>query len=247
MASGDRLVVTPQQGDRVTTATVTGVLDVATYPVLRDGLLKIAADAPHGLIADIEGLTIADDTLTSVFALVAMRVTDWPGIPFAIVVARQDTRALPAARSVDNFVSVQHDFAAAKAGLARPPRRRVTQLLARSAHVSALARMFVGRICAEWSLAHLANDAQMVVTELVDNAMQHTAADPWLRLELRQGRLTIAVSDDDPRPAVLRERLDALEPGLGLRLVAEIAKVWGCSPAWSGGKVVWAVLPGRTR
>ncbi|MGW4529134.1 ATP-binding protein [Amycolatopsis sp. NPDC004378] len=243
MAPGDGLVLTFEHGVHVTTATVTGVLDLKTYPLLRDGLLKTAADAPDGLIADIERLQISDDTLLSVFALVAMRVSDWPGIPFAIVAGRPDTRARLAARSVDRFVSVHPDQAGAEAGLARPPRRRATKLLARSPHISSVARAFVDRTCADWSLGDLVQDAQMVATELVDNAMLHTDADPQLRLELCNGHLTIAVSDDNPRAAVLRERLTALEPGLGLRLVAQIAKVWGSSRAWSGGKTVWAVLP----
>jgi hypothetical protein len=41
------------------------------------------------------------------------------------------------------------------------------------------------------------------------------------------------------------ERLGALEPGLGLRMIAQVARVWGCSRSWSGGKTVWAVLTKR--
>ncbi|WP_328454193.1 hypothetical protein [Amycolatopsis sp. NBC_00438] len=54
--------------------------------------------------------------------------------------------------------------------------------------------------------------------------------------------LTVAVSDDSPRPAVLQDRSGLRAPGLGLRIVADAARVWGSSPRWSGGKIVWAVL-----
>ena len=56
---------------------------------------------------------------------------------------------------------------------------------------------------------------------------------------------SVAVADDNDRPAVLLERLSPAEPGLGLRMVAQVTKVWGCSESWSGGKIVWAVLARR--
>ncbi len=87
----------------------------------------------------------------------------------------------------------------------------------------------------------------MVATELVENALGHTESTPRLRLELRRGRFTVAVADDDPLPAVLRERLTRTEPGLGLWLVVRVARRWGCARSWSGGKVVWAVLVRRDR
>ncbi|GAB3144081.1 hypothetical protein GCM10027258_32060 [Amycolatopsis stemonae] len=235
----------PQYRAAATTALVTGVLDLESYPELRDGLLKIAAEAPDGLIADIDGLAIRDPALVSLFSLVAMRIGDWPGIPFTVVTGQSDHRAMFAARTVDKFVPVHDDRETAEGRLARPPRRRAAQLLARSANSSALARDFVRRVCAEWRVPEFADDALLVATELVENAIRHTDSVPRLRLELRRGLLSVAVTDDDPRPAVLRERLGALEPGLGLRMVAQVAKVWGCSRSWSDGKIVWAVLTRR--
>lgn len=235
----------PQYRPQATTALVTGVLDLESYPELRDGLLKLAAEAPDGLIADIDGLAIRDPALVTVFSLVAMRIGDWPGIPFTVVTGRPEHWAMFSDRTVDKFVPLHDDLDTAEHRLFPPPRRRAAQLLARSANSSALARDFVRRICAEWSVPEMTDDALLVATELVENAIRHTGSPPRLRLELRRGMLSIAVTDDDPRPAVLLERLGALEPGLGLRMVAQVAKVWGCSPSWSGGKVVWAVLTRR--
>ncbi|MCR6483798.1 ATP-binding protein [Amycolatopsis sp. OK19-0408] len=247
-----RVHLDPSHRATATTALVTGVLDLDSYPELRDGLLKIAAEAPDGLIADIDGLTIRDPALVTLFSLVAMRIGDWPGIPFTVVTGRPEHRTIFSERTVDRFVPVHADHETAEHRLLRPTRRRAAQLLARSANSSALARDFVRRICGEWGAAVLTDDALLVVTELVENAIRHTASAPRVRLELRRHILSIAVGDDDPHPAVLRERLGALEPGLGLRMVAQVAKVWGSTPSWSGGKVVWAVLtrraaPGRGR
>ncbi len=235
----------PEYRTSATTALVTGVLDIESYPQLRDGLLKMSAEAPDGLIADIDGLTIRDPALVTVFSLVAMRIGDWPGIPFSVATGRAEHRKMFADRTVDRFVPVHVDRETAEQHLLRPPRRRAAQLLARSDNSSALARDFVRRVCAEWAVPDLAEDALLVVTEFVENVIRHTDSTPRVRLELRRDLLSVAVSDDEPKRAVLLERLGALEPGLGLRMVAQVAKVWGCNRSWSGGKVVWAVLARR--
>jgi hypothetical protein len=230
-----------------TVVTVSGTLTLDSYPDLRDGLLKIATDAPDSMVADIQDLRIDDDTLASVFSVVAMRISDWPSIPFALVSTRPEHLALLASRAVDRFVAVHADIGTAERERDNPPRRRAVQLLAPTTGASALARQFVTRVCAEWGVPEHEEDAQLIVTELVENTVRHTVSAPRLRLELRRGILTVSVGDDDPRAAVLHERLSAVEAGLGLQMVAQVARVWGCSRSWSGGKVVWAVLTRRGR
>jgi anti-anti-sigma regulatory factor len=239
------LHLVPENRAESTVVTVTGTLSLVSAPLLRDGLLKIATDAPDGVIADIRGLTIEDGSLASVFSVIAMRISDWPGIPFALVSPRPEHRELLAARSVDRFVAVHDDVAAAERARDHPSRRRAVRLLAASDAASALARQFVRRVCEQWQVPEYAGDAMLVATEFVENTLRHTASAPRLRLELRRGLLTVSVADDDPRPAVLLERLSASEPGLGLRMVTRIARLWGCSQSWSGGKAVWAVLTRR--
>ncbi|RSM37629.1 ATP-binding protein [Amycolatopsis balhimycina DSM 5908] len=238
--TGVRLV--PEFRTTSTVVTVTGVLTLATYPRLRDGVLKFATDAPGCLIADIRGLDVTDAKLLSVFSAIATRISDWPGVSFALVSDRAGHRAGLKEQAVDRFVAVHPGVATAEAARDRVPRRRAVRQLAPSVAASRAARRFVGEVCAEWAVPGYAADAKLIATELVENAVQHTESSPLLRLELRRGVFSVAVSDDDPRPAVLRERLGALEPGLGLRLVAQTARIWGCSRSWGGGKVVWAVL-----
>jgi len=130
------VTLVPQYEGGVTTALVTGVLDIGTYPDLRDGLLKLAAEAPDGLIADIGGLGIDDAALVSVFSLIAMRIGDWPGIPFTVVSDHPEHRTMFVDRVVDKFVPLHDDRETAEHLLTRPPRRRAAQLLARSANAS---------------------------------------------------------------------------------------------------------------
>jgi hypothetical protein len=230
--------VVPHHGPATTTAVVDGVLDRTTRPLLRDGLLALAAESADGLLADIEGLEIRDPAPAGVFALVALRVGDWPAVPFALVTGRADQRAMLAHQSVP----VYPDADTAEAALNRPERRRAGRMAART---SARARGFVRGACARWRVPELAEDAELIATEFVENALRHTDSVPRLGLELRRGTLTVEVADESSRPAVVREGLDLAEAGLGLRMVAKVAKTWGSSRGRSGGKTVWAVLRRR--
>jgi hypothetical protein len=223
-------------------ASVVGVLDRTTYPELRDRLLEFATDSEDGVLVDIERLELRDRALTRVFALVAVRIGQWPAIPFALVTGRPEQRAALAAGPAGRHVPVYPDLDAAEAALTRPPCRRGGRLLDRSSRTSARARGFVRGTCAEWMVPELAEDAELVATELVENVLRHTDSAPRLRLELRRGVLTVAVADDSACPAVLREGLDLAETGLGLRMVTKVVKNWGSSRSGSGGKTVWAVL-----
>ncbi|WIY07516.1 ATP-binding protein [Amycolatopsis mongoliensis] len=227
--------VVPRHGSPSTTAVVDGVLDRTTRPLLRDGLLALAAESADGLLADIENLEIRDPALIGVFALVALRVAEWPAVPFALVTGRDDQRAMLAGQSVP----VYPDAGTAEAALKRPDRRRAGRMAART---SARARGFVRGVCDRWRVPELAEDAELIATEFVENVLRHTDSVPRLGLVLRRGTLTVEVADESARPAVVREGLDPTETGLGLRMVAKVAKTWGSSRRRSGGKTVWAVL-----
>jgi len=227
---------------RSTVLSLGGALDLRSHSTVRDGLLKAATEAPDGLIADVTELDFTGDAQLSVFALVAMRLGDWPGIPFALVTRRPDQEAVLGHSPVARYARVHRDPAEAERRFAEPVRRRVVRGFPRAERTAALARDFVAEMCQAWGVAELAGDALVIVTELVDNTLQHTGSCPEVRIDLRCGICTIAVADDDPRPVELRERQTATEPGLGLKLVAQFARAWGCSGSWSGGKVVWATL-----
>lgn len=94
--------------------------------------------------------------------------------------------------------------------------------------------------------------ADLVVSELVTNAIVHTTSRS-ITCELRSLRdgegLRIAVRDEGhtgagPRPA---EGRPAEEHGRGLLLVAALATAWGALDTETGaGLTVWAELPART-
>ncbi|MFD8495914.1 ATP-binding protein [Amycolatopsis sp. NPDC059657] len=220
-----------------------GVLNVHTYPRLRDILLKCAADQPRAVIADLDELKITHDYLTSVFVTVWMRISTWSAVPL-IVVPGPATAALFDHQPARRFLTTQPTVLAALEHLHEPPSRQRTELWLPPSPLSVhAARQFVTDTCHNWDIGAMTADAVTVASELVANAARHTHSPARLRLELRSRTLTVAVADDDPRPAPLPQPPDT--PGDrrgGLRLITQLAYICGCSHRQSGGKVTWAVL-----
>ena len=223
--------------------TPTGDLDIRTYQMFRNSLVKYAMDQPTALIVVTDRLRIASLASMSAFTSAWMRISEWPGVPIMLVARRDEQRAVLAATAVVRYMVVHGSLHAAMTGLSDPPVRRRSEIeLVPVAASSRIARAFVQTTCVDWEVADRIPDAIEVATELVENSIIHAGTDLRLRLELHDGRLAVAVHDGSPREAVLRERDRERGSGSGLRLVAELATTWGCAPDTAGGKVVWAVL-----
>ncbi|PYC68433.1 histidine kinase [Streptomyces tateyamensis] len=102
------------------------------------------------------------------------------------------------------------------------------------------ARRFVRETLHEWGLAALADQAELLTSELVTNALVHAGAPTQLRL-FRNQALTVEVSDVDGHAPRLRRALEDDEGGRGMHLVNELAHRWG-SRATPRGKLVWFEL-----
>jgi len=105
------------------------------------------------------------------------------------------------------------------------------------------ARTWARTVWAGWGLARLSDDASVVLSELVTNAVLHAhgeAADIWLRADRR--RLAIFVGDSCPdMPVRVGVLSDADLFGRGLIIVESLARHWGVYRAQTG-KIVWAML-----
>lgn len=113
------------------------------------------------------------------------------------------------------------------------------------------ARLHAKHVVWEWGLDHLSETVELLVSELVTNAVQATArTDDVMPIRLRlfsdKARVLIEVRDGDSRPPVPKKPAEdgiaALEEedGRGLLLVATLSTQWDWYrlPHW-GGKVVW--------
>ncbi|MFE6281841.1 SpoIIE family protein phosphatase [Streptomyces sp. NPDC057877] len=92
-----------------------------------------------------------------------------------------------------------------------------------------------------WGLARTADTAELLVSELVTNALRHSHRRPvGLRL-VRGDTLLCEVDDDDHDLPTLLSAGGADETGRGLRVVSTLAREWGASRT-GAGKTVWFEL-----
>ncbi|WP_432188049.1 SpoIIE family protein phosphatase [Streptomyces sp. Tue6028] len=103
------------------------------------------------------------------------------------------------------------------------------------------ARKLTSDRLSQWLLDDLSFSVELIVSELVTNAIRHAQAPVELRLIRTENRLICAVSDhSSTSPHMRRARLGD-EGGRGLFLVAQFALRWG-TRSTEDGKVIWAEL-----
>jgi anti-sigma regulatory factor (Ser/Thr protein kinase) len=108
----------------------------------------------------------------------------------------------------------------------------------------ALARRFATDALRRWSVSQDLDDVLIVVTELVQNVVEHTANGGTLHLYRRRSTLIVEVSDSSPEPPRVLEYDDASRVGgRGMRMVQNIAARWGVRSGIKGGKVIWVEIP----
>ncbi|MGA4867032.1 ATP-binding SpoIIE family protein phosphatase [Streptomyces lavendulocolor] len=100
------------------------------------------------------------------------------------------------------------------------------------------ARRFASDVLAAWGLEDLSFTTELVVSELVTNAIRYGKSPIQLRLIL-QSTLTCEVSDASSTAPHLRRARIYDEGGRGLLLVAQCAERWGTRHGREG-KVIWA-------
>jgi len=103
------------------------------------------------------------------------------------------------------------------------------------------ARRFVDEVLNRWHCDALLDDVQLLVSELVTNAVVHARSDVQVAVRLLGDALRIEVVDQvPPAPASLEASAptEDAESGRGLLLVETMASAWGVEPI-DGGKSVW--------
>jgi anti-sigma regulatory factor (Ser/Thr protein kinase) len=103
----------------------------------------------------------------------------------------------------------------------------------------AAARRFVTDCLGRWGLSEQADDVELVVDELVTNAIRHSRGPVTLAIGRRLDRIVVQVQDPSSSPPAPEESDPLAESGRGLLLVEELATDWGTTPI-PEGKRVWA-------
>jgi two-component sensor histidine kinase len=102
------------------------------------------------------------------------------------------------------------------------------------------ARDKVARRLADWGLDEVVFTAELVVSELVTNAIRYGSPPVQLRL-IRDTVLICEVTDSSSTAPHMRRARMFDEGGRGLLLVAQFAERWGTRHR-AGGKSIWAEI-----
>ncbi len=145
------------------------------------------------------------------------------------------------------WVAVTHDHDAASVRAAERRYRdgltgmEAVLMLAPAPSSAAAARVLVQETLPGWGCDELLDDARLVVTELVSNAVLHARTTLQVQCEVNAHALRIAVTDSAAGAVAVR----SFDPrnhlgGRGLRIVEDLADRWGIDRTDDGGKTVWA-------
>ncbi len=204
----------------------TGPIQSRTLPIEDDSLLVLYTD---GLVEkrtqDIDvGLNRLRDIFTP--ATINLPLEDLCRATLAGVYADQQ----------------RDDIAVLIARLRSIPRENVASWTLPSELTSARrARGLIRRPLRQWGLADLQPAAELMVSELVTNAVRYAQGKIGLRLIL-EGGLVCEVLDDSAALPRLRHPDEDDERGRGLQVVSQVAQRWGARRSLTG-KVVWCELP----
>lgn len=141
---------------------------------------------------------------------------------------------VPKGRDVAALVDLLEDLGGPERQVA------VLDLPAKRASIAA-ARTFMRFHAERWGYRGNLYDAELVVAELVSNAVTHAGTPFSMRLALSEESLRVEVADRSPGTPDPVAR-DVHESWHGLTFISLLAQGWGVLPADDGGKVVWARL-----
>jgi anti-anti-sigma regulatory factor/anti-sigma regulatory factor (Ser/Thr protein kinase) len=223
-----------------------GLLDQSTAPDARLALHQGLAAQPAAMVIDIAGLHGTAEAIAAVLCDIARSAAAWPGCPVVVCGLMDGLAAGLDRMGVRRLIDIHPDRAQALSavGVTGTP-RRYWRRLSPSPGAAALARSTVAAACEAWGLADLVDRAEIIVTELVSNAIVHARTEMELVVGRREGSLNISLGDGcvDPPRRLPDDQVDATG-GRGLILIEALATTWGFLPT-RDGKVVWATLRGE--
>jgi anti-sigma regulatory factor (Ser/Thr protein kinase)/anti-anti-sigma regulatory factor len=229
-------------GDDAYVIAMSGVLSPDSVGLAGIWLAKAMAESARVLV-DVSGLWAASAAAVQVFPSVLARAGGWPYAQLVLFGARPElTRTLEALR-VPLTVPLAPDESAARMLLdRRPPVVLRTVDLEHAASSARRARVFVSAACDDWQLDMIRDDAMVVASELVANAVVHAGTASRLALRCRQHGMTVAVYDHRPDLQLPLRPVAENQQGHGLFMVAALSLQWGVRLG-QDEKCVWAFLP----
>ena len=222
---------------------VSGHLDLASVVTLRAVMLKGLAAQPEAVLVDAAELVLTGDIHLTALAAAARYAAAWPSIPVILCGPSPDVASAARRMGIDGHVPMCPTVADGRRLAAeRVASPRVTDFYPPARESVASARNLVAETCLGWGLRGPALPAELVVAELMANAVLHAGTRSQLIVSRSTRYLHVAVRDYCSLPARLVGPTGEMEPhGRGLLVVEALATHWGCTPT-SDGKVTWATL-----
>ncbi|WIM97222.1 ATP-binding protein [Actinoplanes oblitus] len=230
----------------VTEVSVHGSWDPQVRTAMAQTLRMCVAETPRLLLIDVARLSDpAGESLTT--WQIAHQYARERTPPVDVVMCAPTPRLRHRLSGTAGGVTIAVSLDAARAAGPRQPiwpQRRTRPLPADPASVR-LARGMVRDLCDGLRLPRLRYPAQLIISELATNAVEHVRAAFGVAVTLRGDVLHLAVQDQArqlPRPAARPLRGQRpMRRGAGLWVVDAAATAWGAVHC-GGGKIVWATL-----
>jgi anti-sigma regulatory factor (Ser/Thr protein kinase) len=202
------------------------------------------AEFPRAVVCLLPDHPDVGDTVLDRVAAVGRHARAWPDTPVVVSspdpLLRDAVGRRPEGRHLAFACSLES--ALARAG-AQPPLRSTRVKLPASPTAARTARRVLARACEEWEVPGCRGTGELVVSELVTNALQHARSHLTLVVASDAARM-VRVGVHDPlrvAPSTRAPSEDGLG-GRGLHIVETVAEAAGALPASDGGKVVWATV-----
>ena len=229
-------------GDPVVVA-VRGELSPDTEAQLVDGLCGLLQT--HGaVVADVSALHATSASSLLAFIEAASRAGEWPDVRLVIAAPDPACASLLATTGVGERAPIHPDVETAAAHLdERPALVHAWWHFDPDPHAPGDARGHVRRVCRRWQIDDEAREAaEIVVTELVTNAVEHAESAAVVEVERRPSSFRLTVRDYDLSVVPQAHLPDPTSPrGRGLAMVAAVARDWGVEPH-DDGKTIWAEM-----
>jgi DNA-binding NarL/FixJ family response regulator len=104
------------------------------------------------------------------------------------------------------------------------------------------ARRFLAETLSQWDFGDLLDSVNLLVSELVTNAVVHAESEAEVAVVLTPTALRVEVSDRGGGFAAPKDAADFDTSGRGMAMVDAMANSWGTLPRPGGGKIIWFEL-----
>ena len=238
----------PPSGGAVVVS-VRGDLDRTSRGALVTALAQLLGEH-HGVVLDVSELHPHHSSTVHAFTEALARAGGWPGACLALVAPEPALAALLTASRVAEQAPVYADVADALSHLAdRPHVLRDGWRFDVDPHAPGRARSNVRDLCRRWGLDGAVREAaEIVVTELVTNAVEHAVSPSVVEVERHGDAFRMAVRDYDiasghdvPAATTWYAPPTSSPRGRGLAMVAAVSRTWGVLQH-PDGKTVWAEM-----